>query len=167
MTTVEELEKRIAELTEENNSLKKEQRRLNRSLLRVSAAFSDNVAEREYLSDALEEQQEISLLKVEIDKPWVYCYFSDGTRLAQEMTEDVEDGQITASVYMNILKKLVGVEPVQTLRDALVHSYAMQPGNSKLVVLTSKKGEEQCKQKKEAEALFTAMGYCKTPMREA
>lgn len=161
MDTIERLQAQIAELEKENASLRAERKNLNRALRKVSAAYAQSEGEKNFLTDSLEEAQDIALVRLVIQKPYVHCYFSDGTRYTQEMTEDTEENQITLAVYKNILKRLSGVEPLAELSNAL-----RQSRGGDIVELSSEKGLREWENKRQIGALFGALGYQREPARE-
>lgn len=154
MDTIEKLQAQIAALEKENAELRTERKNLNRALRKVSAAYAQSEGEKNYLNDSLEESQELALVRLVIQKPYVHCYFSDGSRYSQEMTENTEENQITLAVCRNILKRLAGVEPLAELTQAIRANKGKD-----VVELSSEKGLREWESKQQINALLGALGY--------
>ena len=146
-------------------SIAKRNVRLKGALAKLGGAFSETDAQADYLRDRIAEIQSVGLCRIVIKTPYVYCYFSDGTSLVQRMEEPIMEDTISAAVYANILKKLIGVEAIAEL-SASLSDFVRDAAEGAAVSIPQAKGLEELADKSERRRLFEAMGYVKAVERE-
>lgn len=144
----------------------KDNEKLQSALKKLGGAFSETDAKADYLRERINDIQSVGLCRIVIKMPYVYCYFSDGTRLVERMAEPVMENTIPAAVYKNILKKLCGVDAIMEL-SASLSEFIEDASRGATVNVPFEKGIAEYSNKSERRRLFEAMGYIRNKDKEA
>ena len=158
--------KDLRDTTKRCEEAMKDNERLQSALNKLGGAFSETDAKADYLRERIADIQSVGLCRIVIKMPYVYCYFSDGTRLVERMAEPVIENTISAAVYKNILKKLCGIDAIMEL-SASLSEFVEDASHGATVSVPFKKGIAEYSNKSERRRLFEAMGYIRYKDKEA